>query len=145
MDRIAGQAMDARVLPIGAVPMRFVSDCLIFFSNSSTIKTKTKGRSISRVLYWTIIYLGPILLEGSSGTPLGRRRAAAINARIRPCSGWGLHGHLVSKMPVSSYLTISTLPRHYPFRRNVSVALSLWLPTPDVIRHPCPLEPGLSS
>ena len=61
------------------------------------------------------------------------------------CSGWGLHGSCVSTAPVSSYLTISTLPRHYPFRRNVSVALSLQLPAADVIRHPCPAEPGLSS
>ena len=64
---------------------------------------------------------------------------------IWPCSGWGLHGRYVTIPPVSSYLTISTLPQHYLFRRNVSVALSLKLPSPDVIRHPCPMEPGLSS
>ena len=66
-------------------------------------------------------------------------------AAFLSCSGWGLHGSCVSTAPVSSYLTISTLPRHYPFRRNVSVALSLQLPAADVIRHPCPAEPGLSS
>ena len=30
-------------------------------------------------------------------------------------------------------------------RRFISVALSRWLPTADVIRYPCPVKPGLSS
>ena len=30
-------------------------------------------------------------------------------------------------------------------RRFISVALSLESPPPDVIRHPCPVKPGLSS
>ena len=75
----------------------------------------------------------------------GRVRAAPQNALFSLAPD-GVYTAAVSpRAPVSSYLTISTLPRHYPFRRYVSVALSLQLPAADVIRHPCPAEPGLSS
>ena len=63
-------------------------------------------------------------------------RAAAgrcLSCPIRPCSGWGLHGRRVSAPPVSSCLTISTLPQpdcfggmfllHFPYsclRRTLS-------------------------
>jgi len=107
------------------------------------------GKSISRVLYSTIIYLRPAVADRLMRPT---NRAAAGNRFLRPtwpCSGWGLHGRYVTIPPVSSYLTISTLPQRGDeprlFRRNVSVALSLRLPSPDVIRHPCPMEPGLSS
>jgi hypothetical protein len=50
---------------------------------------------------------------------------------------------------VRSYRTISPLPRltPKPVRRGglFSVALSLGLPPPDVIRHRMSMEPGLSS
>ena len=105
---------------------------------------KYSGQTVSRVLYLTIIHLGPQLPAASCDIPLGGYGPHHIMP-ILSCSGWGLHGSCVSAAPVSSYLTISTLPRHYPFRRNVSVALSLQLPAADVIRHPCPAEPGLSS
>ena len=106
------------------------------------------GQDISRVLYLTIIYLDIPLPACSSDLPSGRQRAAA---RQKPYAHFGLAPDGVytrGMLPcssVSSYLTISPLPRHDPFRRCVSVALSLWLPTPDVIRHPRPVEPGLSS
>ena len=51
---------------------------------------------------------------------------------------------LVTKCAVRSYRPVSTLP----LRRDggmISVALSLALPQPDVIRHRSSLEPGLSS
>ena len=102
------------------------------------------GQTVSRVLYLTIIHLASPLLTMSCGSPSGGC-GQHHQCPSQPCSGWGLHGSCVSTAPVSSYLTISTLPRHYPFRRNVSVALSLQLPAADVIRHPCPAEPGLSS
>lgn len=62
--------------------------------------------------------------------------------RCRCCSGWGLHGNSVTIFPVSSYLTFPHLPKN---RRLFSVALSLESPPPAVNRHPCSLEPGLSS
>ncbi len=71
-------------------------------------------------------------------------RAATGSHLLRPfwsCSGWGLHGHHVSMMPVSSYLTISPLPQpdcfggvfllHFPYsylRRTLSGTLALWSP-----------------
>ena len=78
---------------------------------------KKEGGSVSRVLSRTIIYLWRNITARSCGPPCGRQRATALNARIRPCTGWGLHGRHVSMAPVSSYLTISTLPQHYLFRR----------------------------
>ena len=44
----------------------------------------------------------PTLPGGNGQLPL---------APIWSCSGWGLHGQHVSILPVSSYLTISTLPQ----------------------------------
>src|SRR5262249_3858470 len=48
---------------------------------------------------------------------------------------------------VRSYRTVSPLPRQYATRRGglLSVALSLGLHPPDVIRHRMSVEPGLSS
>jgi hypothetical protein len=111
------------------------------------------SKSISRVLYLVIIYLGLLSPTGSSDLPTGKRRAAAfqelcltaISSLTWSCSGWGLHGQHVTILPVSSYLTISTLPRLKAGGRYVSVALSLKSPSPDVIWHPYPMEPGLSS
>ena len=106
---------------------------------------KKVGQDISRVLYQTIIYLDLPLPASSSHLPPGQRRAAAFCALFDVAPNGVYTRSMLPYLPVSSYLTISTLPRHYPFRRNVSVALSLQLPTPDVIWHPCPMEPGLSS
>lgn len=50
--------------------------------------------------------------------------------------------HDVTTTPVSSYLAFSPLPLS---RRLFSVALSLKSPSPDVIRHLCSVELGLSS
>jgi len=50
---------------------------------------------------------------------------------------------------VRSYRTFSPLPRFAPFGAppggSFSVALSLGLPPPEVIRHRMSMEPGLSS
>ena len=73
------------------------------------------GRAISRVLYSTIIYLDLPSLTSSSGPPSGQVTGSHLYCPVRPCSGWGLHGQHVSMLPVSSYLTISTLPQPYCF------------------------------
>ena len=44
---------------------------------------------------------------------------------------------------VSSYLAFPPLP--FKKRRYISVALFLRSPSADVIRYPCPVQPGLSS
>lgn len=49
----------------------------------------------------------------------------------------------VTRSAVSSYLTISPLPTE--MGGIISVALSLRSPSPDIIRHSCSVEPGLSS
>jgi len=56
--------------------------------------------------------------------------------------GGVFHASFVTKKPVRSYRTFSPLPRSGGL---FSVALSLRLPSPDVIWHRVPIEPGLSS
>ena len=61
-------------------------------------------------------------------------RRAVSSPPIWPCSGWGLPGQPVTRLPVSSYLTISPLPRNA--RRYVSVALSCGSPRLGVTQRP---------
>ena len=56
--------------------------------------------------------------------------------------GGVFHAFFVTKKPVRSYRTFSPLPR---LGGLFSVALSLRLPSPEVIWHRVPIEPGLSS
>ena len=117
------------------------------------------GRAVSRVLYSTIIYLDLPSLTGSSGLPSGQVTGSHLSCPIWPCSGWGLHGQHVSMLPVSSYLTISTLPQpycfdgmfllHFPYsylRQTLSGTLALWSPDfPHVRRtRDCLLYPYIT-
>ena len=56
--------------------------------------------------------------------------------------GGVFHAFFVTKKPVRSYRTFSPLPRSGGL---FSVALSLRLPSPEVIWHRVLIEPGLSS
>jgi len=56
--------------------------------------------------------------------------------------GGVFHAFFVTKKPVCSYHTFSPLPR---LGGLFSVALSLRSPSPEVIWHRVPIEPGLSS
>jgi len=56
--------------------------------------------------------------------------------------GGVFHAFFVAKKPVRSYRTFSPLPRSGGL---FSVALSLRSPSPEVIWHRVPKEPGLSS
>ena len=56
--------------------------------------------------------------------------------------GGVFHASFVTKKPVRSYRTFSPLPR---LGGLFSVALSLRLPSPEVIWHRVLIEPGLSS
>ena len=72
---------------------------------------------------------------------------------IWPCSGWGLPGQPVTRLPVVSYTTFSPLPaparllarepatRAQNGRRYVSVALSLRSPSLGVTQHPALWSP----
>ena len=77
------------------------------------------------------------LMRPTSRTATGSR----FSRPFWSCSGWGLHGQHVSILPVSSYLTISTLPQpycfggmfllHFPYsylRRTLSGIPALWSP-----------------
>ncbi len=106
---------------------------------------KGMSRSVSRVLSWMIICLGRALLHGSSH-PSGTD-GQPMCPRSRCCSRWGLqsapcHQGTGELLPRLSTLTAIVRRRR---RRFISVALSLKSPSPGVSRHPCPMEPGLSS
>jgi|GEM_PF-1467136 len=68
------------------------------------------SKSISRVLYWIIIYLGQLLPIGSSDLPLGRDEPSLFKARSWSCSRWGLQSRKVASALVSSYLAFPSLP-----------------------------------
>lgn len=113
--------------------------------------------AVSRILYLrglsttqaAIIYLGCQLPDTSCDQPEGSQTSslqAHLHCRctipsIWSCSGWGLPSQTVSRLLVSSYLTISPLPGiafsvcHYS-GRYVSVALSLRSPSLAVSQHP---------
>ena len=82
------------------------------------------GRAISRVLYWTIIYLDLPLLTSSSDLPTGRWRAATLGPYL-------VLLRMGFTRPVCLHTAGELLPHHFNlttavlFRRNVSVALSL--------------------
>jgi len=64
--------------------------------------------SVSRVLSWTIIYLGRLLPDDSSDYP--ERDGPPPVFHYQSCTGWGLHGRPVARPPVSSYLAFPALP-----------------------------------
>ena len=81
------------------------------------------------VFVWSSLY------EAGCPAPLAtypEDQRAASSPPVRSCSRWGLPGRCVSTPPVRSYRTISPLP---PGGCIISVALSVGLPRPDVIRH----------
>ena len=100
------------------------------------------SKSVSRVLYWTIIYLWRCI--AAQLKPFFRTMPSKLNCAVECCSGWGLHGKSVTIFPVRSYRTFPQSPFKYK-RHLFSVALSLRSPSPAVSRHPRSVEPGLSS
>ena len=98
-------------------------------------------KSISRVLYLTIIYLGLLLPVGSSDTN-GKRNGPPLDAS-QSCSRWGLHSRKVANALVSSYLAFPPLPKLvsavYLCCTFLQVTLTGYYPAP------CPMELGLSS
>ena len=68
------------------------------------------SKSVSRVLSWTVIYLGRALPLRLGATSTGQPSRLSVPPRC--CFGQGLHGGEVSLTPVSSYLTFP--PSHPP-------------------------------
>ncbi len=117
------------------------------------------SRPISRVLSRVVIYLGERLPFPSCGHTLGLG-GPRPHPSIRPCSGRGLPGQPITRLPVVSYTTISPLPLSANFglshqeaghasgkaktarqRRYVSVALSLRSPLLGVTQRPALWSP----
>ena len=106
------------------------------------------SKSVSRVLYLTVIYLDAPLPVRSSHPGSGR---ASLGAQS-PCSHTGVVPDRVYSdgyfdapsgelLPRLSTLTAKAQPQ----RRYISVALFLKSPSAGVTRYSCPVEPGLSS
>ena len=106
------------------------------------------SKTVSRVLYLTVIYLDAPLPVRSSHPGSGR---ASLGAQS-PCSHTGVAPDRVYSdgyfdapsgelLPRLSTLTAKAQPQ----RRYISVALFLKSPSAGVTRYPCPVEPGLSS
>ena len=104
----------------------------------------------------TAIRLGAPLLVPSSGvlkTPCGRRVDRSRHGSFNLAPGGVYLARDVSASAVCFYHTGSTVPSAVPRPEGmwrsegglVSVALSFESLRPAVNRHPCPLEPGLSS
>ncbi len=90
----------------------------------------------------------------TAGLTSPRGVIACANSPLKPslfgfAPGGVYHAGSVAGAAVRSYRTFSPLPRHSPegptAGGSFSVALSLGLPPPDVIRHRMSREPGLSS
>ena len=111
----------------------------IFYKQYIFIK-KRASKSVSRVLSWAIIYLRRTLLHAFSRQ--GGRASGRLNSPHYGVAPGGVY--TAGTSPYRRWALTS--PFHpYPCGRLFSVALSLESPPPDVIRHPCPMELGLSS
>ena len=99
------------------------------------------SKTISRVLYLTVIYLDVLLPARSSHPGSGRANLYApipVLLRIEFTASRCSHvmGELLPRLS-----TLTTAERW----RYISVALFLKSPSAGVTRYPCPVEPGLSS
>ncbi len=90
---------------------------------------------------WTAIYLGVTVTIRSSHLLGTTGPVKCPTHGVAPDRVYS--GRLLPTELVSSYLTFPPLPRKA--RQSISVALFRQLPAADVIRYPCPVEPGLSS
>ena len=107
-----------------------------------------KPGSVTLLPALATIHLERLLPAVSSNLP-GHDAGPHLNEQAVPMSLYGFapdgvyHARSVASSAVRSYRTFSPLP--CIAGGLFSVALSLELPPPDVIRHPDPVEPGLSS
>ena len=99
------------------------------------------SKTVSRVLYLTVIYLDALLPVRSSHPGSGRANLCApmpvlLRIEFTAMSSFQSSSEL---LPHFSTLTIAERWRY------ISVALFLKSPSAGVTRYPCPMEPGLSS
>ena len=99
------------------------------------------SKSVSRVLYQTVIYLGDASPHRSSHLP--KKHRANVFFLMRCCSKWGLHEK-------DNYLPPSKLLPYYStlaakMRRFIFCCTILRVASTGSYPAPCPAEPGLSS
>ena len=106
------------------------------------------SKTVSRVLYLTVIYLDAPLPVRSSHPGSGRAdrgaRGSCSHTGVAPnrvYSDGYFHAPSGELLPRLSTLTAKA----QPWWRYISVALFLKSPSAGVTRYPCPVEPGLSS
>ena len=100
------------------------------------------SKPVSRVLSWTIIYLVRTLPHASM-PPWGNEPGRFPFTRTPHC---GVAPDRVYRIPMLPWESVSSyLAAVKDAGRYFSVALFLKSPSADVIRYPCPMEPGLSS
>ena len=95
------------------------------------------------------IRLGRLLPVASSNLPGHLWQDHQYCSAVMPLHGLASDGvylaSSVTRVAVRSYRTFSPLPEHERTGGFFSVALSLRSPSLDVIQHPDPVKPGLSS
>ena len=105
------------------------------------------SKTISRVLYLTVIYLGASLpvrsshLPGETG-PVTFPSTVLLRIEFTATDTLEPSGELLPRL---STLTYHPLAGPVNDKRYISVALFLKSPSAGVTRYPCPMEPGLSS
>ena len=98
------------------------------------------SKTISRVLYLTVIYLDALLPVRSSHPGSGRADQCS-HTGVAPDRVY-IDGHFRT---IGCALTAPFHPYQRKRWRYLSVALFLKSPSAGVTRYPCPVEPGLSS
>ena len=99
------------------------------------------SKTVSRVLYLTVIYLDVPLPARSSHLPEAAGPAMCFHHGVAPD-----RVYIDGQSPaVGCALTAPFHPYRAKARRYLSVALFLKSPSAGVTRYPCPVEPGLSS
>ncbi len=136
-------------MPAQAFSQSTLTSRIFSYMKSRFLEGKCVGRSISRVLSWTVIPLGSPSPTTSSSLP-GSGAGRAIGPLFGLAPGGVFRAAPVAGSAVRSYRTFSPLPD--PLRAiggSFSVALSVAAPETDAAPRrylaPCPLEPGLSS
>ena len=102
------------------------------------------SKTISRVLYLTVIYLDDPLPDRSSHLPRTAGQAICpptvlLRIEFTASDSFQPMGELLPRLS-----TLTSSPQAVT-RRYISVALFLKSPSAGVTRYPCPVEPGLSS
>ena len=101
------------------------------------------SKTISRVLYLTVIYLDALLPVRSSHPGSGRASLSApipvlLRIEFTATDTFEPSGELLPRLSTLTHGRIG-------HKRYISVALFLKSPSAGVTRYPCPVEPGLSS